>query len=106
MNVIVGQLAHKRVVRKLSGDIIDWQDDTRGGAIIQKGQIMNPRVIEEEQKKAADRAVAARAQAESINNVTAPVVERNTAPSRVDELEQRVSGMEDTLKQILEAVKK
>lgn len=103
---VAAHLSKKKVVRKLDGSVVDWYDEADGGWIIRGGAVVNQAKFDEIARKERDKAEAAKAQAQAINNPVAPVEDRVAAPSKVDALEKRVSGMEDTLSQILAAVKK
>lgn len=88
----------------MRGDIIDWVDQTNGGVIISKGRVINQERIDEEAKKQEDLKVAAQA-------VTAQVAsphseERTAAPTKMQELEKKVDGMESKLDAILKALNK
>lgn len=104
MSVKVGQLFRKRTVRKLDGSIFDLVDETDGGVIISKGRIVNQAKIDELAKKEEDRKIAGKAQAQQITSTTAP--DRTVNPSKMDELEKKVDGMETKLDAILKALQK
>lgn len=64
----VGHLYRKRVVRNLRGEIIDWTDETDGGRIISKGQVLNQSKIDDEAKKEEDRREAAMAPTRQVES--------------------------------------
>lgn len=100
----VGHLYRKRTVRNLRGEIVDLRDDTNGGVIISKGQIVNQGVINEMAAKEHDRQTAAQALTVQVESPHAE--ERVVAPSKMQELEKKVEGMESKLDAILNALKK
>lgn len=105
-NVRVGQLYRKRVVKNTNGDIIDLMDEANGGVIVSKGRVVNQERWNEIVKVEEDKKIAAQAIAHAINNPQAPIAERNAAPSKVEDLEKRINGMDDKLNAILAALKK
>jgi len=105
-NVQIGQLFRKRTVRNLSGNIVDMQDDADGGVIISKGRVVNQEKIDEMALKELDRKIAARAQSEVSSAPQAVVEERAVAPTKMQELEKKVEGMEGNINKILELLQK
>lgn len=98
-------LYKKKVVKDMSGNIIDLYDETDGGWIIRKRQVVNPEKFAELQKKEADRIEAAKAQAYAIQNPQASEA-RNAPAGKMQELETRIDGMDDKLDAILKALNK
>jgi hypothetical protein len=105
MTVNVGHLFRKRVVRRLNGEIIDWTDETDGGSIISKGRIVNQEKIDQEAKKEQDRLTAASAITQQTEQPHL-AEERTQAPSKMQELEQRIEAQDAKLDKILEALSK
>lgn len=99
----VGKLYKNKIVRDLKGNIIDWVDEAHGGAIVLKGQIVNKDKWEELLQKEQDRKEAAKAHNQPRVDPSAP--DRSSPPSKVEELEKRMDGMEGKLDAILDAVK-
>lgn len=104
MTVNIGHLHRKRMVRNLKGQIIDWTDETDGGDIIRKGRVVNQEKIDEEARKEEDRRTAAQAITAQVSSPHAE--ERTVAPTKMQELEKKVEGMESKLDAILAALKK
>lgn len=100
----IGHLHRKRTVRRLNGEIIDLTDETKGGAIISKGRVVNQEAIDEMAKKEMDRQSAATA---VTAQVASPHAEERTAqPSKMQELEKKVESMEGNIAQILKLLQK
>lgn len=95
-------MARKKLVKDLSGNIIDWFDETKGGWIIQKRQIVNQSAWEDHLRIQQDRVEAAKAESMQVSRPDAP--DRSVAPSKVEALEKKVEGMESKLDQILKAL--
>ena len=98
MSVNVGHLFKKRTVKDTAGNIIDMLDETNGGWIIRKRQIVNPERFAEIQKVEEDRRLAAQAVAHAVT-VNAP--EREATSGRIDTIEKKVDEMEGYIKTIL-----
>lgn len=99
----VGKLHKNRIVRDLRGNIVDWIDEADGGWIVQKGQVVNPDKWNEHLQKEKDRQEAAKAVTLQATN---DVPERASTPSKVEELEKRMDGIDDKLDSILNALKR
>ena len=97
-------MAHKKIVRNSSGDIIDWMDETKGGWIIRKGQIVNQAVIDEMARIEQDKRTAGRAMAEQVTHSNVP--DRTASPSKTDELEKRIDAQDAKRDAILAALSK
>lgn len=106
MSIQVGHLYRKRTVRNLRGQIIDMVDETDGGVIISKGNIVNQAKIDEIKKKEDDRKVAARAEAEAVSVPQHVAEERSSSPSKMQQLEERINAQDAKLDAILSALKK
>ncbi len=103
MSQIQIDLHRKRTVRNLRGDIIDMTDDY-GRPIIAKGNIVNQQAVDEIVLKEQDKQSAAQAQTIIVDSPHAE--ERVAAPTKMQELEKKVEGMESKLDAILNALKK
>lgn len=104
MTVNVGHLYRKRTVRNMNGQIVDMSDDTKGGVIIRKGQVVNQEAVDELARIEKDKQSAAQA---ATAQVASPhVEERVTQPTKVQELEKKMENMESKLDAILNALKK
>lgn len=103
---IAGHMSRKKVVKNMSGDIVDLFDEANGGWIIRKGEVVNHERYAEIQRQAEDDRIAAMAQAEAVSAPPEVIEERQHAPSKMEELEKRVDGMDDKLDSILAALKK
>jgi hypothetical protein len=102
---IAQTMSRKKVVKNLNGDIIDMMDESGGGWIIRKGQVVNKEAYEEILKIEKDRQMAAKAQAEAVNNPMAPDRTINpTQNKKVDDLEKKVNDMDSKLDSILKAI--
>ena len=106
MTIQVGHLYRKRTVRNLKGQIIDMVDETDGGVIISKGNVVNQAKMDEIKRKEDDKKVAARAQAEGVSVPQHIVEERASSPSKFQELEKRINDQDSKLDVILELLKK
>lgn len=104
MSVQVGHLARKRVVKDLAGNIIDMVDEVNGGYIVKGRQIVNPERWAELQAIEEDRKLAAKAV--SMQKIDENPPDRTVVPGKVEELEKKVTAMDDKLNAILEALKK
>lgn len=105
-NIQIGHLYRKRTVRNLSGNIVDMQDDADGGVIISKGRVVNQDKIDELAFKEKDRQTAVVAQTQGIAVPQAVAEERAVAPTKMQELEKKVEGMEGNINKILELLQK
>jgi len=103
---VASHMARKAVTRDLSGQIINLIDETDGGWIIRNRQVVNNEKWQRMLEIEKDKREAALAATKAINNPTAPVADRNVAPSKTIELEKRVTDMESKLDAILKAVQK
>lgn len=109
MSIRIDHLYKRKIVKDLAGNIIDWFDEADGGWIIRHRQIVNKekwealKKIERDKIEAAKVAAEAMANPESFQNPSAP--DRNFAPSKVEDLEKKVAGLEDKLDKILEKLK-
>jgi len=104
MSVQVGHLARKRVVKDLAGNIIDMMDEVNGGYIVKGRQVVNPERWAELQAIEEDRKLAAKAV--SMQKIDDNAPDRTVVPGKVEELEKKVTAMDDKLNAILEALKK
>lgn len=103
MSQIQIDLHRKRTVRNLNGDIIDMTDGN-GKPIIVKGNIVNQQAIDEIALKEQDKRSAAQAVTAVIDSPHAE--ERVAPPTKLNELEKKVEGIESKLDQILNALNK
>jgi hypothetical protein len=108
---VADHFAKKKVVHDMSGNIIDLYDETQGGWIIQKRQVVNQERWGEILKKQKDDIEAAKAQSLAVNNPNAP--DRNINPQvstankeRLDELEKKVGDMDSKLDVIIKSLNK
>lgn len=106
MTVNIGHLYRKRTVRNLAGNIVDMQDDADGGVIISKGRVVNQEKIDELALKEKDRRMAAVAPTQEVSVPQAVTEERAVAPTKMQELEKKVEGMEGNINKILELLQK
>lgn len=105
-NIQVGTLYRKSILRDLSGNIINLRDDADGGWIIQNRRVVNQEKLDELAKKEEDKRLAAQAESMAVQAPVQKVEERSGNPSKMKELEEKVSGMESKLDAILSALKK
>lgn len=98
------RLYKKRTIRNLSGEIIELLDEANGGYIIRNKQIVNPERWEELQKIERDKIEAAKAITQQVSSPNAEA--RTSSPSKVDNLEKRVDGLDSKLDKILKALNK
>ncbi len=77
------------------------RDDTTVGDIIVKGRVVNQQRIDELAKIEEDRKSAAVAFTAEVAAPTAVVEQRAAAPTKLQELEKKVEGMEGNIAQIL-----
>ena len=109
MTTVVGRLAKNKIVRDTSGAIIDWFDEVNGGWIVQKRVIVNMDAWNAHLQKEKDRAEAASAIGKAkIRDDYPENREGNNSNSskKVDELEKKVTDMDDKIDKILEALSK
>lgn len=104
MSVQVGHLARKRTVKDMAGNIIDMMDEVNGGYIVKGRQIVNPERWAELQAIEEDKKLAAKAV--TMQKVDEKAPDRTVIPGKVEELEKKVTAMDDKLNAILEALKK
>lgn len=95
----------------MNGQIIDWFDETDGGWIIQKGQIVNPDKFNEFKQKEEDRKIAAQAIAfqkvdDNVPDRTVTATEAVKNSTKLEELETRLNKQDEKLDAILNALKK
>lgn len=103
-------MAMKRIVRNTAGQIIDWVDETNGGWIIRKGQIVNEEKYNEfkkieEDKKLAAQAIAFQKVDESAPDRTVTGTEAIQQSTRIDDLEKKISEQDTKLNDILGILK-
>ena len=110
---IAPHLAKRKLVRDLSGNIIDWYEEGNGGWIVRGREVVNQEKWAEIQQKEKDRAEAARAISMAKNDPNAPdrtvsakeALEGKTKqPDKVEQLEKKVSDMDNKLDAILKAI--
>jgi hypothetical protein len=107
MTIQIGHLYKKRTVRKLDGTIYEMSDDTNGGVIISRGNVVNQERVNELAKIEEDRRNSATAFADPAPAPVGVDVEiRNVAPSKVEALEKKVVAMEDNIATILSLLQK
>lgn len=100
-------MAKKKIVKNTSGQIIDWFDETNGGWIIKKGEVVNVEKFNEFKKIEEDKRLAAQAIAFQKVDDNAP--DRTQTPAqvaKVEELEKKVNDMDSKLDAILKAISK
>lgn len=104
-------LRRKSITKDISGNIINWIDETDGGWIVRARQVVNPEkwnrfVKAEEDKKVAAQAVAEQVTApKSVENLRAGIKSTVNPQNKVDELEKKVDNMESKLDAILAKLK-
>jgi hypothetical protein len=103
--VEIGHLFKKRIIRNLDGSIRLLQDDTMGGTIIRDGQVVNQEAIDIMAEKEKDRATAA-TEATQVVVPQAVIEERQVAPTKMQEMENRIEAQDDKLDAILALLKK
>ena len=101
MSVNVGHLFRKRTVRDLNGNIIDMSDDTKGGAIVSKGNVVNQVAMDELIAKENDKKPAA--VAFTVNHDAPEEVreQRTNAPGKVEKLEAELAEMKEMMAELL-----
>lgn len=108
---IASHMFRKRVVKNTNGQIIDLMDETNGGWIIKKGQIVNQEAydellrIEEDKKKAA-QAILHQKVDENAPDRTVTGTEAIKNQSRMDDLENKLKEQDGKLDAILKALSK
>lgn len=105
-SVNVGHLFRKRTVRNLAGQIVDMVDESDGGVIIRRGQVVNEEKVIELNKKEEDRKIAAVASTMQAEVPLAVAEERSIGPSKFKEMEDRITAQDAKLDAILAALKK
>jgi hypothetical protein len=106
MTVNVGHLFRKRTVRNLAGQIVDMTDESNGGIIISKGNIINQERFAEIKRVEDDKKFSAHAITQQASAPQAVVEERTIAPTKTQELEKRIDSMEGNVNKILELLQK
>jgi hypothetical protein len=109
---IAPHMFKKRIVRNTNGQIIDLYDESGGGWIIQKGNIVNEEAYneiarrEEEARTATAKAIANQRVDDNLpdRNVTGTEAIKNN--SRLDELEEKIKAQDGKLDAILKALSK
>lgn len=104
-------MAMKRIVRNTAGQIIDWVDETNGGWIIRKGQIVNEEKYNEFKKIEEDKRLAAQAIAyqkvdDNVPDRTVTGTEAIQQNTRIDDLEKKITEQDNKLDAILKALQK
>jgi len=107
MTVQIGTLHKKRIVKDLSGNIIDWFDEVNGGWIIKDRAIINHKRWEEEQKKIKDKIEASKAQSLMRNNpaVNSEMSEVPATSKKIKEMENDIKDIKDNLNTLIEIIK-
>jgi dihydroorotate dehydrogenase len=100
MSVIVGQLHKKKIVRNMSGEIVDLLDETDGGWIIKNKQVVNQEKYDELVRKEEDRKEAAKAITKQVSNPNAP--DRNIVPGKQDEMQKEIDELKAMVKKLAE----
>lgn len=106
MTVKVGHLFKKRTIRNLDGSIRLLQDDTMGGTIVRNGQVINEEAMKVLVAKEEDRKTAAQALTVSYDAPEEVRETRTATPSKIQELENRITAQDSKLDAILAALKK
>lgn len=108
---IAQHMFRKKIIKNTNGQIIDLYDESNGGWIIQKGQVVNEEVYNEMLKKEEDARTAAQAIVHQKVDDNAP--DRNVTGSeaiknnnRLDELEEKIKAQDSKLDAILNALSK
>jgi uncharacterized protein YceH (UPF0502 family) len=104
---VANRMARKSVVKDLNGNIINLIDETDGGWIIRNRQVVNVEKYNALLQKEKDKQEAAKVVMDTSlhkNDPHAP--DRTAAPSKMQELEKKVEGIESKLDQILNALNK
>jgi len=101
---IAPRMARKSKVVDMAGNIIDLLDETSGGYIIRRRQIVNPEKWQEHLQKEQDKRKAAQAMTEAISNPSS--VDRNVNPKEESALKVEVEGLKKQLAELLELAKK
>jgi len=105
MSTQVGRLAKNRIVKGMGGNIIDWFNEEEGGWIVQKGSIVNQVAWDKHVQKEQDKIEAAKAV--GMAKVREDYPEQSPHQiKKVEELEEKVTAMDDKLNQILKALSK
>ncbi len=104
-------MARKSIAKNTAGQIIDWLDETNGGWIIRKGQIVNQEKYEEfkkieEDKKLAAQAIAFQKVSNDVPDRTVTATEAIQNNKRMDDLEAKISEQDNKLDAILKALQK
>lgn len=109
-------MAKNRLVKDLSGNIIDWLDESKGGWIVRGRTIVNQEAWDAIQKKKQDEIEASRAIALQKNDPDAPdrtvsasvgvenLKKASTQSEKVAELDKKVNEMDTKLDKILNAL--
>lgn len=108
---VADHMYKKRIVRNMTGQIIDLFDEADGGWIIQKGRVVNPERYQDMLQKEQDRRDAAQAVvhqkvAEDAPDRTVTGTEAIKQGTRLDELEEKIKAQDTKLDAILSALKK
>lgn len=104
MAVQVGKLHKNKIVKDLSGNIIDWFDEVNGGWIVQKRVIVNHERWNEEVRKQKDRAEAAKAATMAKIRDDYPELKEGEEQQsgKTEKLEKEVAELKEMLKKALE----
>lgn len=106
-------LRRKSITKDISGNIINWVDETDGGWIVRGRQIVNQDKWNAFVKREEDKRVASQASAEQVSAPQSAVASRQGVPPistptpqpKVDDLSKRVDNMESKLDAILAKLK-
>lgn len=104
MSVQVGKLHKNRIVKDLSGNIIDWYDEANGGWIVRGRQVVNAERWNQEIAKQKDKAEAAKAvtMAKIRDDYPEHKDDAEKPMSDVDSLKNEVAELKEMLKKALE----
>lgn len=113
---IAPHLVHKQIVRNINGDIITLKDEENGGYIIRGGKVVNEEAWEnyvkkeQDKQKAREVSIKAITNPEEFTNTNASTEDRNTQPSKTEELEKKFDefkkDVDDKFSQIMKAIQK
>lgn len=113
---VAPHLARKKLVKDLSGNIIDWFEEGNGGWIVRGREVVNQSKWEEFQQKEKDKILAASAVAMAKVDEDAPdrtlspeqarveLEKKSQQAKKVEELDKKVNEMDSKLDKILNAL--
>jgi len=103
---VSGHLSKKSIVKDMSGNIINLFDEAGGGWIIRNRSVVNVELYNKYVEVEKDKREAAKAASSPASAPSASPEQRSVAPSKLEEMDKRIDGLDSKLDAILKAINK